>query len=123
MDHEAAPSEALEGGELDVLYATILSRKAHPSPDSYTAQLFEGGADRILKKVVEEAGEFVISAKNGQKEAIAHEAADLLYHLFVALADQGISLRDIETVLRARSSQSGLVEKQARQRASPTKGE
>jgi phosphoribosyl-ATP pyrophosphohydrolase/phosphoribosyl-AMP cyclohydrolase len=122
MDHEAAPSEALERGGLDVLYATILSRKAHPSPESYTSQLFEGGLDRILKKVVEEAGEFIISAKNGQKEAIAHEAADLLYHLFVALADQGIALRDIETVLRARSSQSGLAEKRARPRTSSTKG-
>ncbi len=99
---------------LEALYATILARKARPVHESYTSALFEGGLDLILKKVAEEAGEFVISAKNGERGAIAHEAADLLYHLWVALAHQGVLLEDVEKVLRERSSRSGLAEKRAR---------
>lgn len=118
----APPALVQPMGEIDALYATILTRKGSPSLTSYTSTLFRDGLDRILKKVAEEAGEFIISAKNGQKEAIAHEAADLLYHLLVALAQQEVTLRDVEAVLRARSSQSGLAEKRARRSLSETEG-
>ncbi len=118
----APPALVQPMGEIDTLYATILTRKGSPSLTSYTSTLFRDGLDRILKKVAEEAGEFIISAKNGQKEAIAHEAADLLYHLLVALAQQEVTLRDVEAVLRARSSQSGLAEKRARRSLSETEG-
>ncbi len=99
---------------LEALYQTILERKRQPSPESYTSSLFEGGIDRILKKVGEEAGEFIISAKNGLKKEIIHEMADLVYHLFVALGHYDIPIQAIEEEFRRRSSQSGLAEKASR---------
>ena len=101
---------------LEVLYRTISERKRHPSANSYTSLLFEGGIDRILKKVGEEAGEFIISAKNRDKKAVIHETADLFYHLLVALNHQGIPVKAIEEELQRRSSQSGLAEKRSRPR-------
>lgn len=98
----------------EALYQTISERKRHPSPNSYTTTLFEGGIDRILKKVGEEAGEFMISAKNRDKKAVVHETADLFYHLLVALNHHQIPLKAIEEELRRRSSQSGLAEKKSR---------
>ncbi len=98
----------------EALYQTISERKRHPSPNSYTTTLFEGGIDRILKKVGEEAGEFIISAKNRDKKAVVHETADLFYHLLVALNHHQIPLKAIEAELRRRSSQSGLAEKKSR---------
>ena len=88
---------------LDRLYQTILERKRHPSAESYTSSLFEGGIDRILKKVGEEAGEVIISAKNGQKKEVIHETADLFYHLFVLLEQQGTSWDDVKRVLSKRA--------------------
>jgi phosphoribosyl-ATP pyrophosphohydrolase/phosphoribosyl-AMP cyclohydrolase len=98
----------------EALYRTISDRKRHPSPNSYTTALFEGGIDRILKKVGEEAGEFIISAKNRDKKAVIHETADLFYHLLVALNHHQIPLNAVEEELRRRSSQSGLAEKKSR---------
>ncbi|MCG3114257.1 MAG: bifunctional phosphoribosyl-AMP cyclohydrolase/phosphoribosyl-ATP diphosphatase HisIE [Candidatus Manganitrophus sp. SA1] len=98
----------------EALYQTISDRKRRPSPKSYTTTLFKGGIDRILKKVGEEAGEFMISAKNRDKKAVVHETADLLYHLWVALNHHQIPLKAIEEELRRRSSQSGLAEKKSR---------
>ncbi len=100
---------------LDALCQTIAERKRHPSDDSYTSRLLAGGLDVILKKVAEESGEFLISAKNGEKAAILHEAADLLYHLLVALAHHDIPLSAVEAALAARAHQSGLQEKQTRE--------
>lgn len=104
---------------LDRLCRTILERKRHPSPESYTSRLFQGGIDRILKKVGEEAGEFIISAKNGQEKEIIHETADLFYHLFVALGHYEIPLKAIEAELQQRFSQSGLAEKASRTSEKP----
>jgi phosphoribosyl-ATP pyrophosphohydrolase/phosphoribosyl-AMP cyclohydrolase len=98
------------------LYETILQRKKHPAPDSYTSTLFKGGIDMILKKVGEEAGEFIISAKNKNKKAIIHETADLLYHLLVTLCYHQITPNDIEEELERRTQQSGLMEKQSRKK-------
>lgn len=96
------------------LYATILERKKLSSPESYTSQLFKGGIDLILKKVCEEAGEFIISAKNKNKVAIIHETADLIYHVLVALCYHNITLDQVESELKKRSGQSGIAEKEAR---------
>jgi phosphoribosyl-ATP pyrophosphohydrolase/phosphoribosyl-AMP cyclohydrolase len=101
---------------LEALSQTILERKAHPSQKSYTSSLFEGGLDLILKKVAEESGEFIISGKNGQEREIVHEAADLLYHILVALGYYGIPIKQIEEELKKRTSQSGLAEKKSRSR-------
>ena len=58
--------------------------------------------DRIAKKVVEEAGEVVIAAKNDDREAFLGEAADLLFHLDLLLLERGVSLLDVVEVLHHR---------------------
>ena len=96
------------------LYKTISKRKKALSSTSYTSSLFQKGIDSILKKVGEEAGEFIISAKNKDKKAIIHETADLLHHLLVALCYHKITLDQIEEELQQRTGLSGLMEKKLR---------
>ena len=71
---------------------------------SYTTSLFEGGLDRILKKVGEEAGEVIIAAKNRDRTEVANETADLIFHLLIMLQEQGLTLEDVLCVLRSRYS-------------------
>ena len=70
----------------------IQERKVTPVSGSYTNYLFKEGTDKIAKKLIEEAGEVIIAAKNADKEEIINETSDLLYHCLVLLADQGVSL-------------------------------
>jgi phosphoribosyl-ATP pyrophosphohydrolase/phosphoribosyl-AMP cyclohydrolase len=85
------------------LEALLKDRKAHASLDGgYTQKLFAKGTDRIAKKVVEEAGEVVIAAKNEDREEFLGEAADLLFHLELLLLDRGCSLLDVVDVLKQR---------------------
>lgn len=85
------------------LEALLQERKATADPGgSYTQRLFAQGVDRIGKKVVEEAGEVVIAAKNTDREAFLGEAADLLFHLDLLLLEQGASLLDAVKVLKRR---------------------
>jgi phosphoribosyl-ATP pyrophosphohydrolase/phosphoribosyl-AMP cyclohydrolase len=85
------------------LEALLKSRKASADPaGSYTQKLFAKGVDRIAKKVVEEAGEVVIAAKNEDREEFLGEAADLLFHLDMLLLERGASLLDVVEVLHRR---------------------
>jgi phosphoribosyl-ATP pyrophosphohydrolase/phosphoribosyl-AMP cyclohydrolase len=86
----------------DNLYQVIQSRKASPLPNSYTNSLLSGGKGKYLKKVTEEAGEVVIAFLSEDKERQISEVSDLLYHLEIALADNGITLADIMKHLEAR---------------------
>ncbi|MBI3803940.1 MAG: bifunctional phosphoribosyl-AMP cyclohydrolase/phosphoribosyl-ATP diphosphatase HisIE [Nitrospirae bacterium] len=117
--HSAPAQPALP--MLEALYQMISERKKHPSPHSYTSLLLQGGIDSILKKVGEEAGEFIISAKNEDRKEVIHETADLFYHLLVALNQQGIPLKAIDEELQRRTAQSGLAEKKSREKKSRTK--
>ncbi len=99
---------------LETLSETIMARKKAPDNQSYTSLLMEGGIDRILKKVAEESGELLLAAKNGERQEIIHESADLLYHLLVSLGYFDIPFSAIETELKRRTARSGLVEKAAR---------
>lgn len=84
---------------LTALESVIASRRDDPVAESYTSSLFAAGTQRIAQKVGEEAIEVALAACNSDAEAVASEAADLLYHLLVLLADRGISLsRVIETL-------------------------
>lgn len=85
-------------------YAVICDRKEHPKPDSYTQYLFEKGIDTICKKVGEEATEVVIAAKNGSREELICESADLLYHWLVLLAQQGLTPEDVYAEMDRRRS-------------------
>lgn len=89
------------------LYETILERKANNQDGSYTCYLFEKGLDKILKKVGEECSETIIAAKNGNKEETVGEISDLIFHLFVMMANEGIAVEDVMAELDKRSNKTG----------------
>ncbi|MCS7299452.1 MAG: bifunctional phosphoribosyl-AMP cyclohydrolase/phosphoribosyl-ATP diphosphatase HisIE [Spirochaetia bacterium] len=70
---------------IDEVYQVILERKKTMPEGSYVAKKMKEGIDRILKKVSEEAGEFVIASKNGDEKEIIHELADLVFHSLLVL--------------------------------------
>ncbi|MDE5054847.1 bifunctional phosphoribosyl-AMP cyclohydrolase/phosphoribosyl-ATP diphosphatase HisIE [Niallia taxi] len=84
------------------LEAVIQEREINRPEGAYTTYLFEKGVDKILKKVGEEAAEVIIAAKNRDTEELKWEAADLLYHLFVLLREQGLPFAEILKVLDKR---------------------
>jgi phosphoribosyl-AMP cyclohydrolase / phosphoribosyl-ATP pyrophosphohydrolase len=87
---------------LSQVFSIICDRKANPNPDSYTCKLFEGGDNKILKKVGEEAAEVVMAVKDDDKDAIAGEVADLFFHAMVAMAHHDVDIRDVYRKLQAR---------------------
>jgi len=89
---------------LDELFATIQDRKRELPEDSYTASLFthEKGENAVLEKLGEESTELVLAAKDDDGDAVAAESADLLYHLLVLLAQQGMDVDDLRDELEAR---------------------
>jgi phosphoribosyl-ATP pyrophosphohydrolase len=89
------------------LYAVILDRKQNPVPGSYTASLYAQGQDKICKKIVEESMEVVLAARCESGTRLVEESADLIYHLFVLLANEGLSLEDLEAELRNRRVEAG----------------
>jgi phosphoribosyl-ATP pyrophosphohydrolase/phosphoribosyl-AMP cyclohydrolase len=101
-------ADAFGGGILDKLSHMIQSRKRHPSAGSYTSTLLEGGVDKVLKKVVEEAGEVALAAKGGKKDEIIHETADLFFHTLVALGYHDITPEEVYHELAGRFGTSGL---------------
>ena len=96
------------------LFETIQSRKGASPESSYTAALYAKGTAKIAQKVGEEAVETCIEALQGNKEKIAEESADLLYHLMVLWADQGLTPDDVLAVLQKRQGVSGHDEKASR---------
>ena len=93
--------------ELYELYQTILDRKETKQEGSYTYYLFEKGLDKILKKVGEECSETIIAAKNGDNKETVLEISDLIYHLFVMMAQQGITVDEVMDELAKRSQKTG----------------
>ncbi len=86
------------------LFETIKDRDINPQNGSYTNSLLEGGDNKILKKIGEEAAEVVMACKDKDKESIANEAADLIFHLQVALRFHSVEWRDVLEVLHSRRS-------------------
>ena len=84
------------------LETIIQERITNPQVPSYTHKLVRSGIDRVLRKVGEEAAELIIASKNNDKEEILNESADLLYHMMVMLAAQGLSLSEVTEVLASR---------------------
>jgi phosphoribosyl-ATP pyrophosphohydrolase/phosphoribosyl-ATP pyrophosphohydrolase/phosphoribosyl-AMP cyclohydrolase len=80
----------------------LKQRKKELPQGSYTARLFQEGEDRILKKIIEEAGEVLLAIKGRQKKEIIHESADLIFHLMVALVEKDISLEEVVEELKRR---------------------
>ncbi len=102
---------------LQQLADILEQRKLESADKSYVASLYAKGLDSILKKVGEEATETVIAAKNGDKEQIIYETADLWFHCLVMLADQGLGPNDVLKELQRRFGLSGLEEKAQRNKS------
>ena len=92
---------------IDALWRRISARAEDLPERSYTADLIRGGTDATARKVVEEAGEVLIAAKNHQygqdPERVISETADLLYHVLVLLAERGLTLESVEQELDKRA--------------------
>jgi len=100
---EAAPSVETSGEAAAHLFDTILARQHAGDPSaSYVARLLSEGVDRVAQKVGEEAVETVIAAKNQDREEIAREVADLWFHTYILLAQQGMTPEDVWQVLASR---------------------
>lgn len=98
---------------LETLYQEAKNRKNNPKEGSYTNYLFDKGLDKILKKVGEESSEVIIAAKNADKDEIANETADLLYHLAVMLVETGIAPEDVADVLKSRQGKQSRIHDRA----------
>ncbi|MDR2905248.1 MAG: bifunctional phosphoribosyl-AMP cyclohydrolase/phosphoribosyl-ATP diphosphatase HisIE [Helicobacteraceae bacterium] len=98
----------------DRLYHTICERRNADLSASYVASLFAKGENAILKKVVEEAGEFALAMKDKSRNDAIYEAADLLFHSLIALAKMDISPDLIRAELARREGLSGITEKNSR---------
>lgn len=77
------------------LAKVIQERKVNPKKGSYTSHLLKEGQDKIIQKIIEEAGELLIEAKNERQGRIVSEMADLWYHCLVLLAYHDIELSDL----------------------------
>jgi phosphoribosyl-ATP pyrophosphohydrolase/phosphoribosyl-AMP cyclohydrolase len=101
-------------GVVDTLYHTICEKKHDDPTKSYTAKLLQGKQNSMLKKIVEEAGEFTFAVKDNDIEEIIYEGADLMYHCLVAMASQNVSPDRIKQELARRFGLSGIEEKNSR---------
>lgn len=88
---------------LQRLYDLVKERKNTPDlPKSYTVSLFKKGRARIAQKLGEEAVETVIAAMKGDKNELVNEISDLIFHLFVLMADTGVDLEEVIIELQKR---------------------
>lgn len=99
---------------LDKLALVLEQRKQAAADSSYVASLYAKGLDAILKKIGEEATETVLAAKDGDRDQIVYETADLWFHTLVLLAAQGLGPQDVLSELDRRFGLSGLEEKRQR---------
>ena len=96
------------------LSVTIDARAGADPASSWTAKLLSGGPEACAKKLGEEGVEAAIAVAAQSDEAVASEAADVIYHLMVALRSRGVSLDQVASVLVSRQGQSGIAEKSSR---------
>lgn len=95
--------------------STTLFERRNASPESsYTAKLYAKGPDAILKKIGEETAELIMASKDGQRDGIVCESADVIFHLMTLLAFHGLSIEDVRQELVRREGVSGIEEKKAR---------
>ena len=99
---------------LQILAATIESRRGADPDSSWTAKLLAKGPEKCAEKFGEEAVEAIIEAVKGDRAKLTAEAADVLYHLLVMLAARDLTLQDVEAELARREGTSGIAEKAAR---------
>lgn len=107
---ESSPARPLA----ERLEHVLEARKTSSADKSYTRSLFEGGAEKIGRKITEEAGEVVAALKGESDERVASEAADVYYHLLVGLRLRNVTWRSVLAVLSDRFGVGGHVEKASR---------
>ncbi len=101
---------------LDDLARTIAARAAADPSESWTAKLLAKGPEKCAEKFGEEAIEAIIEAVRGDRERLASEAADVLFHLLVMLQSRDVTLAEVMVELARRQGTSGLAEKSSRPR-------
>jgi phosphoribosyl-ATP pyrophosphohydrolase len=99
---------------IERLETLIRERRDAAVDSSYIASLFAKGREKIAQKVGEEATETVIAALSGDPAKLTSEAADLIFHLLILLADGEVEFADVLTELERREGVSGIAEKAAR---------
>lgn len=99
---------------LNRLETVIAERRSASADSSYVAALFAKGREKIAQKVGEEATETVIASLSGDAAQLTAEAADLIFHLLILLADGGVSVDDVLAELDRRDGISGIAEKASR---------
>lgn len=109
-----APTTMPNADILEQLYRKIEARKSAPVSESYSAALLAGAPEKPARKLAEETTEVVIEALKSDKEALARESADLLYHLLVVWVAAGLTPEEVWQELARRQHQSGLAEKASR---------
>ena len=101
-DEEDTKSTAIIGTPTSVLHELfdmIEERKISLPDNSYTTTLFREGLDKILAKFKEEFQETYEAAEGGNTDEIVWETADLLYHLFILLSNESVTLEEVEKEL------------------------
>jgi len=96
------------------LQQVIAARLGASPEESYVAKLHARGLPVIARKLGEEATEAVVAALAGDDAELVGEAADVIFHLLVLLAEKGIPLSAVLAELERREGTSGLVEKASR---------
>ena len=87
---------------MEAVHRVVLDRKHWRPEGSYVAGLMEGGKEKIIAKVMEEAGEVAEASREGSREEIVHEVADLWFHTLVLLGEHDIAPGDIFSELSSR---------------------
>jgi len=114
MQHDPLGSSAFLSEVLAELAKTIDARAGGDPESSWTAKLLMGGPALTAKKLGEEGVEAALAIASQDDKAVAGEAADLVYHLLVALRSRGVPLDAVAKALEARQGKSGLAEKASR---------
>lgn len=99
---------------LEQLGRTLQQRREADPEQSYSALLMQGGPERVLRKIGEEATEVVIAGGGADDRALVHEVADLWFHTLVLLAQRGLGPAEVLAELERRGGVSGHDEKAAR---------
>lgn len=99
VDGEVLPPPA---DTLSQVYGVIRDRQSQPQPNSYTNRLLDGGDNKILQKIGEEAVEVVMACKDDAPEEIAAEVADLFYHVLVAITHHNVDIKAVYRQLQSR---------------------
>ena len=107
-------ADPVTGIDLNDLAAVLEQRKDADPGSSYVAKLYQGGVEAILKKIAEESCEVVMAAKDGDREHLVCETADLWFHTLILLSHEGLGPRDVLEELAHRFGTSGLEEKARR---------